>query len=98
MEAKIKPIGDRILIKLDNPMGKTPGGIVLPDQAKEKPHMGTVAALGTGLLRLNDGAIIPFNVEVGDKVLFNKYGVEPLPGDAQFALIREMDVLGIIVE
>jgi chaperonin GroES len=96
--AKIKPIGDRILVQVDNPIDKTPGGILLPDMAKEKPQMGTVLTLGTGLLRTNDGTIVPFNVKEGDKVLFNKYGCEPIPGSAQLVLVRELDLLAIVVD
>lgn len=67
----IKPLGDRIVIKVLEKEEKTKGGIVLPDTAKEKPQKGEVLAVGSG--EIIDGKKVPLEVKVGDKVIFSKY-------------------------
>ena len=66
----IKPLGDRVVIKVLDKEEKTKGGIVLPDTAKEKPQKGEVIAVGTG--EIIDGKKVPLEVKVGDKVIFSK--------------------------
>ncbi len=92
---KVKPLGDRVLVKPTQESEEVKGGIVIPDTAKEKPQEGTVKAIGTGKLDDN-GKVIPFNVKVGDKVLMPKYGgTEIKIDDVEYQIIREEDILGI---
>ncbi len=93
---KVKPLGDRVLVKPTQESEEVKGGIVIPDTAKEKPQEGIVKAIGTG--KLDDhGKVIPFNVKVGDKVLMPKYGgTEIKIDDVEHQIIREEDILGII--
>ncbi|MDA0837368.1 MAG: co-chaperone GroES [Planctomycetota bacterium] len=96
MAKKIKPLGDRILVKRVEAETKTAGGIVLPDAAKEKPKEGEVIALGAGRV-LDNGEKVAFQVAKGDRVIFSSYaGTEiKLNGD-EFLVMREEDVLGIV--
>lgn len=92
----IQPTGDRILIKLLESEGKTSGGIILPDVAKEKPSEGKIIAVGKGHL-LDDGSVKPFEVSVGDNVLFAKYsGTEVQHQNEQYILVKEEDILAVI--
>jgi len=93
---KIRPLGDRIIIKRIEEEEKSRGGIIIPDTAKEKPQEGKVIAVGKGKIA-DDGKLIPIEVKVGDRVLFGKYsGTEvKILGDDHL-IIREDDVLGII--
>ena len=94
----IQPLGDRILVKLLEEEGKSPGGIILPDTAKEKPQEGKVMAVGRGRL-LEDGTIRPLEIRVGDTVLFAKYsGAEVNHEDKEFLILREEDVLAVLKE
>ena len=72
MAIAIKPLEDRIVIKINDAEEKTASGLVIPDTAKEKPQEGTVVAVGPG--RFDDGVRVPMDVKVGDVVLFSKYG------------------------
>ena len=93
---KIKPLGDRVLLKPLEAKEKTKGGIVLPDTAKEKPQEGKVIAVGRGKLS-DDGKIQPLEVKDGDKVLYGKYaGTEIKIDDEEHLVIKEEDVLAII--
>ncbi len=93
----IQPIGDHILVKVLEAEEKTKGGIVLPDTAKEKPQKGEVIAAGKGKL-LDDGALKPLEAKVGDKILFGKYsGTEITHEDEEFLILKEEDVLAIVV-
>ena len=93
---KFRPLHDRVLIRRVESEEKTTGGIIIPDTAKEKPQEGTVAAVGTGKLDDN-GKKIEFNVKVGDKVLFSKYGGTEIKIDGEnYLIMREDDILGII--
>ena len=94
----IQPLGDRILVKLLAEEEKSPGGIILPDTAKEKPQEGKVVAVGRGRL-LEDGTIRPLELKVGDTVLFAKYsGTEVNHEDKEFLILREEDVLAVLKE
>jgi len=92
----LKPLGDRIVVKVVNHEEKTRGGIVLPDTAKEKPTEGEVIAVGTGKV-LENGKKLPLEVKVGDRIIFSKYaGTEvKLDGD-EYVIFSERDVLAII--
>jgi len=93
---KIKPLGDRVLVKPLEEDEVQKGGIIIPDTAKEKPQEGEVIAVGTGK-RDDDGKLIPFNVKKGDRVLMPKYGgTEVKIGDKDYQIVREDDILGII--
>ncbi|MBI3991590.1 MAG: co-chaperone GroES [Candidatus Omnitrophica bacterium] len=92
----IQPLGDRILIRADESLDKTAGGLVLPDTAKEKPQEGKVVAVGKGRI-LDDGTVRSLGVKVGDKVLFGKYGgTEVKYKDEEYLIVREEDVLAIL--
>ena len=93
---KLRPLGDRILVKRIKEEEKTKGGIIIPDTAKEKPQEGKVVAVGKGKVA-DDGKLISPEVKAGDKILFGKYsGSEiKLEGD-DLIVLREDDILGII--
>jgi chaperonin GroES len=92
---KLRPLGDRILVKRIKEEEKTKGGIIIPDTAKEKPQEGKVVAVGKG--KFEDGKLVAPEVKAGDKILFGKYsGSEiKLEGD-ELIVLREDDILGII--
>jgi len=93
---KIRPLGDRILIKRVDEEQKTAGGIIIPDSAKEKPQEGRVVAVGNGKAG-DDGKVRPLDVKKGDRVLFSKYaGSEVKLDGEEHMIIREEDVLGVI--
>ena len=90
----LKPLADRVLVEVDVEEAKTAGGILLPDTAQKKSQKGTVIAIGSGKV-LDNGERLPFEVAVGDRVLFAKYsGVDIEGGGKQFLLLSERDILG----
>jgi len=95
---KIKPLGDRIVVKRLEAEEKTAGGIVLPEAAKEKPKQGEVVAVGPGRLN-DDGETVALQVKKGDRIVFSSYaGTEVTLGDEEYLIMREEDVLGILVK
>jgi chaperonin GroES len=95
-KVKIRPIGDRVLVKHLEDKEQVRGGIIIPDSAKEKPQEAEVIALGTGK-RNDDGKLQAFEVKVGDRVLVSKYGgTEVKLEEQKFTLVREDDILGVI--
>ena len=93
---KIRPLGEKILIKRLEAEEKTAGGIVLPDTAKEKPQKGTVLSLGDGKM-LKDGTRGKFQVKKGDTVLFASYGGTEIKFQGeQYLLMDESDVLAVL--
>jgi chaperonin GroES len=95
-KVKIRPIGDRVLVKHLDDKEQVRGGIIIPDSAKEKPQEAEVIALGTGK-RNDDGKIQAFEVKVGDRVLVSKYGgTEVKLEEQKYTLVREDDILGVI--
>ena len=93
---KTKPIGEKLLVKRFEAEGKTAGGIVLPEAAKEKPKEGTVIALGDGKL-LDSGKRSKFQVKKGDRVVFSSYaGTEIKIGVEEYLLMSEDDILAVI--
>ena len=91
----VKPLGDRIFIKVSASEEKTAGGIIIPDTAQEKPQEGKVVAIGGGA-RTEDGKIIPMDVKVGDKVLFGKWsGTEVKIDGKEYSIMKESDIMGI---
>jgi len=96
MSLKVKPLGDRLVVKPLEEEEVTPSGIVIPETAKEKPQKGEVLAVGPGG-RDDSGKRIPMDVSVGDKVLFAKYGGTEIKLDGEkLMILRESDILGLI--
>jgi chaperonin GroES len=94
---KIRPLGDRVLVEPIEEKEQTVGGIIIPDAAKEKPMQGKVIAVGKKTDK--DGKEIAFDVKVGDTVLLPKYGgTEVKLGDQKLQLVREEDLLGVLVK
>ena len=93
---KIRPLQDRILVKRLESEEKTVGGIIIPDNAKEKPMEGKVISVGNGKM-LDDGKLRKPDVKVGDTVLFSKYsGSEVKIDGIEHLIMREDDLLGVI--
>ena len=93
---KIRPLGEKVLIKRLDPEEVTSGGIILPDSAKEKPQKGTVLAVGDGR-ELDDGSRADFQVKVGDKVLFTSFaGTDIKVESDELVLMDEGDILAIL--
>ncbi|WP_139558235.1 co-chaperone GroES [Methylotetracoccus oryzae] len=93
---KIRPLHDRIVVKRLEEEKTSPGGIVIPDTAKEKPIQGEVIAVGNGKL-LDSGEKRALDVKVGDKVLFGKYsGTEVKIDGIDYLMLREDDVMGVL--
>lgn len=93
---KVRPLGDRVLVKPLEVEEKKKGGIIIPDTAKEKPQEGKVIAVGKGKIT-EEGKVIPLDVKVGDKILFGKYsGNEIKIDDEDYLIVKEEDILGII--
>lgn len=93
---KIRPLQDRIIVKRVEGEEKTAGGIIIPDNAKEKPMEGKVIAVGNGKV-LDDGKLSKPEVKVGDRILFGKYaGSEVKIDGTEHLILREDDILGII--
>jgi chaperonin GroES len=92
----VKPLGDRVFVKVSASEEKTAGGIFLPDTAKEKPQVGEIAAVGPGK-RADDGTRQEVEVKVGDKVLYSKYaGTDIKLGNEEYVLLSEKDILAIV--
>jgi chaperonin GroES len=91
-----RPLHDRVLIRRIEAAEKTAGGIIIPDNAKEKPQEGEVVSAGTGI-RGEDGNITPLDVKAGDKILFGKWSGTEVKLDGEDLLImKESDILGIV--
>src|SRR5215468_11154627 len=93
----LQPLGDRLIVEVVEDEETTVSGIVLPDTAKEKPQRGKVLSVGPGA-RDEDGDYIKMDVEVGDEVIFSKYGgTEIRVGTEDVLILRESDVLAKVV-
>ena len=91
-----RPLHDRVLVRRIEAEEKTAGGIIIPDNAKEKPQEGQVVSVGTGA-RADDGRITPPDVKAGDKILFGKWsGTEVKVDGEDLIIMKESDILGII--
>src|SRR5437868_8456459 len=94
-KSSLKPLEDRIVVKPGEEEETTVSGIVIPDTAKEKPQEGRVLAVGPG--RFEDGNRVPLDVQVGDKVLFSKYGgTEVKLSGVEYLVLSARDVLAIV--
>ena len=92
----VKPLGDRIIVKSLESEQKTAGGIIIPDNAQEKPSKGEVLAVGPGKTS-DDGKKIALTLKIGDKVLYGKYsGTEIRVDGTDYLIMHESDVLAII--
>lgn len=92
---KLKPLGDRVVIKQLEAEETTKSGIVLPTQAKEKPQEAEVVAVGPGATE--DGKVVPMQVSVGDKVIYSKYaGTEVKIDKEEYIIVKESDILAIV--
>ena len=92
---KLRPLGDRVIVKRLENERQTASGIVIPESAAEKPDQGTVVAVGPGK-RSDDGTLIALELQVGDKVLFGKYAGQSVKVDGEDVLvIREEEVLAV---
>jgi chaperonin GroES len=93
---KLTPLHDRVLVKRVDQEEKTAGGIIIPDTAQEKPMEGEIVAAGSGARR-DDGAIVPLDVKVGDRILFGKWaGTEVKIDGDDLLIMKESDLLGVI--
>jgi chaperonin GroES len=91
----IKPLGDRVVVKVLASEEKTKSGIVLPDTAKEKPQEGKVVAVGSG--ELVEGKRVPLEVKEGDRVIFSKYaGTEVKFDGDEYLILRQNDILAVV--
>ncbi len=96
MSVKIRPLHDRVVIRRLEEERKTPGGIVIPDNATEKPVRGKIVAVGIGKI-LDNGDVRSLDVKKGDTVLFGKYaGTEVKVDNEDLVVMREDDIMGII--
>jgi chaperonin GroES len=95
---KIRPLHDRVVVKRLEEERKSSGGIVIPDNAAEKPDQGEVMAVGNGKI-LEDGKTRPLDVKVGDRILFGKYSgtTVKVEGD-EYLVMREDDIMGVIAK
>ncbi len=92
---KIVPLGDRVVLRRDEPETTTAGGIVLPDAAANKPQRGEVISVGDGHMT-SEGKRLPLTVKPGDKVIFSSYGGDEIKiGDQDLVLMRESDILAV---
>ena len=93
---KIRPLYDRIVVKRIEQQEQLQGGLYIPDTAKEKPQEGEVMAVGKGK-RLEDGKVVPLDVQVSDRILFGKYSGSDIKLDnEEYLIMREDEVFGIL--
>ena len=93
---KIRPLYDRIVVKRIEQQEQLQGGLYIPDTAKEKPQEGEVMAVGKGK-RLEDGKVVPLDVQVSDRILFGKYSGSDIKLDSEeYLIMREDEVFGIL--
>lgn len=93
---KIRPLHDRVLVRRAEEETTTPGGIVLPGNAQEKPQMGEIVAAGDGKV-LDNGERRALDVKVGDRVYFGKYaGSEVKVDEEEYLIMREEDIMGVV--
>ena len=93
---KFRPLHDRVVVKRVEEEGKTKGGIIIPDTAKEKPMEGEIVAVGPGA-RDEKGSLVPLDVKKGDRILFGKWSGTEIKLDGEELLImKESDIMGIV--
>jgi chaperonin GroES len=95
-KTSFRPLHDRVVVKRIDAEEKTKGGIIIPDNAKEKPSQGQVVAVGPGG-RDEAGKLIPIDIKAGDKVLFGKWsGTEVKLDGEELLIMKESDILGVL--
>lgn len=95
MATRLRPLHGRVIVKRIEAEEKSPGGLIIPDTAKEKPQEGLVIAVGPG--EQKDGKLIPVEVQAGNHVLFGKYsGTEIKLDGEEHLILRESDILGVL--
>jgi chaperonin GroES len=93
---RLKPLGDRVLVKAVEKKDEIRSGIIIPDTAKEKPQEGEIIAVGKGKIA-EDGKLIPMDVKAGDRILYGKYsGTEVKIEGEEYLIMHQEDILGII--
>lgn len=93
---KLRPLGDKVIVTVDEARDRSKGGIILPDSAKERPHQGKVLSVGRGRT-LENGKVVPVDVRVGDTVLFTKYGGNEVErGADEYMIVSESDILAVL--
>ncbi len=93
---RLRPLGDRVLVKAVEKKDEIRGGLIIPDTAKEKPQEAEVIAVGKGKVT-DDGKVIPMEVKPGDKILHGKYGGQEIKVDGQeYLILSSDDILGIV--
>ena len=93
---KIRPLHDRVIVKRLDEERKSAGGILIPDNAAEKPDQGEVIAVGNGKV-LEDGKVRPLDVKVGDRILFGKYSGSTVKVEGtEYLVMREEDIMGVV--
>jgi chaperonin GroES len=93
---KFRPLHDQVLVIREESEQKTPGGIIIPDTAKEKPQQGKLVAVGPGRMD-REGKRIPMEVKVGDRILFGRYGGTEIKIDGvEHLMMRADDILGVL--
>ena len=93
---KFRPLHDRVLVRRVESEERTPGGIIIPDTAQEKPSQGEVLAVGSGT-KSEDGKVTPLDVKKGDRILFGQWSGSEVKVDGEELLImKESDILGIL--
>ena len=94
---KVRPLGDKIIVRRADAMTRTESGIFLPESAKDQPKESEIIALGNGLLNRDTGEYMPFTVKPGDRVIFTSYSGTEIKIDGEELLIMtEDDILGIV--
>ena len=97
-KTKLRPLGDRVLVKRVEQEEQTRGGIILPDSAKQKQEVGEVVAVGPGK-KDKDGNLIEMNIQVGNRVMWEKYGAQEVSlEDEEFIFVKFDDIIAIIEE
>jgi len=95
---KFRPLHDRVVVERIEAEARTAAGIIIPDNAKEKPQRGEVVAVGPGG-RDESGKLIPIDVKVGDQVLFGKWsGTEIKIDEVEYLIMKESDIMGVLIE
>jgi chaperonin GroES len=93
----IRPLGDKVLVRRDEPETKTASGIFLPESAKDRPKTGVIEAVGDGSLNTDTGERVPLSVKKGDRVIFSSYaGTEVKLNEQELLIMSEDDILAVI--
>jgi chaperonin GroES len=93
----LRPLGDKVIVRRDEPETRTASGIFLPETAKDRPKTGVIEAVGTGALNTDTGQRIPLSVKKGDRIIFSSYaGTEVKLNDQELLIMSEDDILAVI--